>query len=234
MRALIIAFLFLAGCAKSTCTSSENGGFCTSGAGLNDPRFDDLQNQINEIKRRVDNLENQNLTILNQISQNEVEIQNNVSMISTLQSQVSLINSILPTLADQSAITALQASLLTANSSITSLTARVTSLESQIGSPTTGLQAIVNNNTVQIAQLMNNHNVTKLVDPCGNGPGYDEVFFRTSSGKLIASFSDNASGLNTRFSELVPGTYNTTDGTSCNFTVNNDLSITSSPATVEY
>lgn len=60
-----------------------------------------------------------------------------------------------------------------------------------------------------------------LVDPCGDAPGrWDEVFLRLSNGVLLASFSDNAAGYNTRFSVLTPGTYVTTDGDSCVFTVN--------------
>jgi hypothetical protein len=59
-----------------------------------------------------------------------------------------------------------------------------------------------------------------IVDPCGDTVGiYDEVFLRLSNGILIASFSDNANGKNTRWSILVPGSYVTTDGSNCSFTV---------------
>lgn len=62
-----------------------------------------------------------------------------------------------------------------------------------------------------------------LVDPCGDAPNtYDEVFLRLSNGTLLASFSQNASGLNTRFSVLVPGSYSTTDGDNCTFSVDNN------------
>jgi len=116
---------------------------------------------------------------------------------------------------------------------------RIAVLEGQIGTPVVGLQSVVTNNTIQILQLQSNHNVTKLIDPCGNGAGYDEIFLRTSTGKIIASFSDSASGLNTRFSELIAGgPYATTDGTGCTFSVVADLSgvlqIISSPMAVEY
>ena len=60
-----------------------------------------------------------------------------------------------------------------------------------------------------------------LLDPCGDAPGrYDEVFLKLSNGTILASFSDNVSGLNTRFSVLTPGTYQTTDGDNCVFTIN--------------
>jgi hypothetical protein len=57
------------------------------------------------------------------------------------------------------------------------------------------------------------------IDPCGNGPGFDEVLLRLNDGSILASFSDNANGKNTRFSLLVPGNYVSTDGTLCYFSV---------------
>lgn len=59
-----------------------------------------------------------------------------------------------------------------------------------------------------------------FVDPCGDAPGvWDEVFMRLQNGMLLASFSDNFHGDNTRLSILSPGTYQTTDGDNCVFTV---------------
>lgn len=61
---------------------------------------------------------------------------------------------------------------------------------------------------------------TGIVDPCNDTPNkYDEVFIRLQNGTLLASFSDNANGQNTRFSVLVAGNYITTDGTGCYFSV---------------
>lgn len=68
--------------------------------------------------------------------------------------------------------------------------------------------------------------IMEIVDPCGDAPGiYDEVLIRMNDGRLLASFSDAASGQNTRFSIIVPGSYVTTDGSNCHFTVNPDLSV---------
>lgn len=65
-----------------------------------------------------------------------------------------------------------------------------------------------------------------LVNPCGDAPGvYDEVFIQLSSGTLLASFSDNIEGRNTRFAVITPGTYMTTDGDNCTFTVNSSNGI---------
>lgn len=60
-----------------------------------------------------------------------------------------------------------------------------------------------------------------VLDPCGDAPNIvDEVILRLADGTVLASFSTNASGLNTRFAFLSPGTYQTTDGSNCVFTLN--------------
>lgn len=60
-----------------------------------------------------------------------------------------------------------------------------------------------------------------VIDPCGDAPGViDEVLIRLADGSVLVSFSANANGQNTRLSILPPGSYVTTDGSSCNFTVN--------------
>jgi hypothetical protein len=175
-----------------------------------DDELDDHQDQIDAIKQRISILEGQNSALL--------------AMINTNTNDIALINSLIPTLANQVDVDLLEA--------------RVDSLESQIGTPVTGLQSIVTQNTVEIFQLQNNHNIAKVVDPCGNGLGFDEVFLKTNKNKIIASFSDNASGLNTRFSEIpVGGPYNTTDGTGCSFTVvlvGGEITVVSTPPAEEY
>ena len=70
------------------------------------------------------------------------------------------------------------------------------------------------------------YSVVELIDPCGDKPGkFDEVFLRLANGMLVASFSDNQNGLNTRFSVLTPGSYQTTDGTGCFFSVDANLNL---------
>lgn len=59
-----------------------------------------------------------------------------------------------------------------------------------------------------------------IVDPCGDAPGiYDEIFLRLQNGTLLWSLSDNSNGLNTRFSVAVQGSWVTTDGSGCYFSV---------------
>lgn len=64
------------------------------------------------------------------------------------------------------------------------------------------------------------YQVTQVIDPCGDAPNvFDEVILKMANGNLIASFSDNANGNNTRLSLLTQGNYVTTDGSSCHFSV---------------
>jgi hypothetical protein len=73
---------------------------------------------------------------------------------------------------------------------------------------------------------MSAYAVVAIEDPCGDAPGiYDEVLLKLASGQVLASFSDNSSGKNTRFALLPPGSYVTTDGSSCHFTLNVDGSL---------
>lgn len=82
---------------------------------------------------------------------------------------------------------------------------------------------------VQMAAVCNGGSNTgpfssvEILNPCGDDPTrVDEVLLRLSDGTVLASFSDNASGSNTRFSLIGPGTYSTTDGTGCTFTLTSD------------
>lgn len=103
-----------------------------------------------------------------------------------------------------------------------SLTVNVNNLQTQIDS----LQTTTNDDIVNIYTIINGVNdVAAIVDPCGDSPGWDEVLLRLADGSIVASFSDNASGLNTRFTVIPHNSsqvYSTTDGTSCGFKVMND------------
>ena len=59
-----------------------------------------------------------------------------------------------------------------------------------------------------------------LVDPCGDADGIlDEVLIQLNNGTLITSVSNNGNAQTTRLSVVDAGTYSTTDGSSCTFTV---------------
>jgi hypothetical protein len=77
------------------------------------------------------------------------------------------------------------------------------------------------NVNISLLELQSNVQVYGILQPCGDTPGvFDEILLDTSSG-IVASFSDNANGKNTRFSVLTDGTYQVTDGTGCVFTIQN-------------
>lgn len=59
-----------------------------------------------------------------------------------------------------------------------------------------------------------------VLNPCGANTAYDEVLLKLASGQVLASFSQSASGQNTRFSLLVADTgYVTTDADLCYFKI---------------
>lgn len=94
------------------------------------------------------------------------------------------------------------------------------------------------NNTLDTAEVQSSSEVcngavgpsptafTHAINPCGDNPSLiDEVIISDGQGNIFGSFSDNASGHNTRFALIPPGNYITTDGDLCRFTINADGSI---------
>ena len=83
----------------------------------------------------------------------------------------------------------------------------------------------LNELVIEVAELAGHNNIVDIIDPCGDwSNGFDEVILRTSDGKLLAYFEN---GSNRYLSLLVPGSYRTTDGSNCNFTVNNSKQVCS-------
>lgn len=66
--------------------------------------------------------------------------------------------------------------------------------------------------------------LVEIIDPCGTETNYDEVLFRFSDGNLYAVYSDGKKKIH--LVKLVPGTYKTTDGTNCIFTITPELEVT--------
>lgn len=80
---------------------------------------------------------------------------------------------------------------------------------------------------LQIATLQGYKNIVAIIDPCGDSAGiHDEVLLRLQDNSILASFSDSASGSNTRFSLIDAGSYVTTDGSNCHFTVSASGAVT--------
>jgi len=157
---------------------------------------------INNIKEDIDDLK-QRITVIENI------IQSNIYTINSLSQALTSIQSILSELDSNDTQQA---------NDIIILNAQIQTLQSLI----TNLQNNTNTNTTSIAQLNGYKNISEIVDPCGDDSGYDEVLLRLTDGTLIASFSENTSGKNTRFSILTPNDsqlFMTTDGTNCTFKI---------------
>ncbi len=103
----------------------------------------------------------------------------------------------------------------------------VASLQAQITTASNNmviLQGSLSSALTSIAVLQGYNNIVAVVDPCGaQGLVPNEVLLRLSNGTLLASYSDTAAGLNTRFAVLGNGTFSTTDSTHCVFTVTNGV-----------
>ena len=63
------------------------------------------------------------------------------------------------------------------------------------------------------------YSIVAIIDPCGDGAGFDEVLLQLADGRYVASFSENKNGKNTRLSVLPAGNYETTDDTGCHFSI---------------
>lgn len=68
----------------------------------------------------------------------------------------------------------------------------------------------------QLAVLQGYDTVTQIVSPCGITTGYYEVLLRTAQGHIIAYFEKDGQRYLT---PLAAGTYSTTDGRGCTFTL---------------
>jgi hypothetical protein len=154
-----------------------------------------------------------------------------------LQNQITITNQTLNSL--NQSIIALQTTTTDQTTLITQLQNSVTQLQQtsnsqqvttqNLGNSVTVLQNALlalqnqsNANTVQLATLQGYTNIVSIKDPCGKQVAADEVLLKLSDGRYLVSFSDNAAGLNTRFSVLGNGTYVTSDGTHCYFQISNN------------
>jgi hypothetical protein len=66
------------------------------------------------------------------------------------------------------------------------------------------------------------YTITGLLDPCGRQGVFDEVLLVLEGGQVLAHYSQG----NKQFlTVLLPGSYITTDGTNCLFTLNADSTL---------
>ena len=73
--------------------------------------------------------------------------------------------------------------------------------------------------TARVAELESYENIVEFIDPCGDYPNhFDEIIFKTSSGKFVAYFK---SGSNEFLAELPNGNFRTSDKQKCDFRIEN-------------
>lgn len=67
------------------------------------------------------------------------------------------------------------------------------------------------------------YSVTAVIDPCGPQAAFDEVLLKLANGQIMAHF---ASGAQQFLALIGPGSYSTTDGTHCYFTITAEGEVT--------
>ena len=159
-----------------------------------DAKIADLQNQINNNYTFANSLQTELFDVMNQINQTNSDIAN-------LQNTVTVNNN------------TVQSQLAVLNNSLNSLTTNQTLLQNQINS----VQANVTTLMAQMVSIQQNQTVTAIVDPCGDGPGLDEVLLKMSNGKYVAYFENGGNRFLTVLQTNV--TYQTTDNQHCNFII---------------
>lgn len=86
-------------------------------------------------------------------------------------------------------------------------------------------QAIINGILAELVLINDNIglSIKEYIDPCGNGPGYDEILLKLNDGKYIAYFESG----NKRFLTILDKNvvYQTTDIQACQFYIDNSNSI---------
>jgi peptidoglycan hydrolase CwlO-like protein len=172
-----------------------------------DDKMNNLDDEIEALKKRVSNLESQVAININNISSIQSDI---LSINADIESLELLIEDLSQDVdANSTSIALLQSQVTNHNSRLTSLEALVNSIQTT----TNGLVA-------DVAQLESHENIVEFIDPCGDwAGGYDEVILKTSSGKFLAYFENGSR----RFLSLLEKNVNymVTDGSGCRFYINN-------------
>lgn len=206
---LLFVLTLLVSCGPKKITKYIENPYDNSG---NDTRFLDLENRIADLETSV-------TSNINQISANSTSI---ISIQSQLGSEVQAIMEEIDELKTNKAdkeemeqrLQELENDLIDImDTNEAQIVAQIVALENY----NLNMQTQINSNLAQIVALQEQDSVVEFIDPCGDGPGFDEVLLKTSSGKLIAYFENGGDRFLTILS---PGNFRTTDSQKCNFTVN--------------
>jgi len=192
VQKLMVLFLlvFNVGCKYKT-TYGLNGLGLTRKDSNNQGQVDQLDGRITRLEQQVlllQTVQSGQQTVLDLLGQQYSSLQNVDSLI------LDQINTIMGRLDD------LESDLYDLDCDLSVVQAQIVNLFSQISALQTASQ----------------HSIVALIDPCGDGAGFDEILLKLQNGTLIAYFE---SGSNRHLSVLPAGSYRTTDAQNCNFTV---------------
>jgi hypothetical protein len=160
-----------------------------------------------DYKKDIDNLNKKNIEQDVRLDALEEQTDILVYNINNLQNDIddndntSLIQSL------QNTVNANVVQLLSLSSSIVTLNGNINGLQGQITTLDNALSKTI----------------VDMIDPCGDGVGFDEIILKTKDGKYISYFEDGGK----RFlSILNAGNYITTDRQACRFTITTNGQIT--------
>lgn len=81
-------------------------------------------------------------------------------------------------------------------------------------------QLAIDDLILELAVLQGHTQIDQIIDPCGDGSGYDEVVLKLTDGSFLAYFEQGSK----RFLSIIPnGSYQTTDQQACSFTILNGV-----------
>lgn len=197
-KLLLTLVMLLSGCgllesARNNCTGSDLEMACNSLLGQTDTDND----------KRLDSLEQRVSTLESDFEMQEMYIYALISQYTVLSDKLEVLELNIAELTEQEEQYRFQ------------LISRVNSLTTRMRNVQTGMAAIQAALTVLKAE----DSVIGVINPCGETAGYyNEVLMQTRSGKLYAYFENG----NNRFLTLLKdGEYRVTDGTGCQFSVQN-------------
>jgi archaellum component FlaC len=186
---LVLSLLSLTSC----------GGFKKMIGADYDNRLDKVDNKVDDLTRRVSALESK-------LTTNMIVLEGHTSELYSLQIQLNEANVAASEFEDK-----VGDNFNELADEITLINTKITTVNGQINLLSAQIDALV----LDIAALQG-YAITEIYDPCGQQGTYDEVILRTGNNELLAYFEN---GSNRYLAKLPVGTYRTTDGTHCFFSV---------------
>lgn len=186
-----------------------------------------LDKRLRQVEQRVKELEQQHDDMVTDINSLSAAATMATNLLVVMQAQLDQIEI---DLANAIAIAATQAdvdaAIFNVQNQIDNLVLSIGALQSSVVSvqnTAASIQVQVNQNTADIAAIQGYPSIVEFIDPCGDGPGFDEVLLKTATGQYVAYFE---SGGNRFLSLLSAGSYATTDASACHFTVHANGTVT--------